>query len=386
MSDIQETRNRVEIGELGRRLQRAHGEVWLHQVKGDPYADVLRGHAEDPHPGYERIRALGPLWRSSMGAWVTADHDLAGTLLGEAWPHGPVTGEDAHVPADDAGLGGDAAHYERLRALVETTLSPSAATAVCERVVHGLARSFNLVTDLAERVPVDLLAETFGLSAPHHWELTASCAAAGVVLDGLLCPQRLDVTRRAVTAVGRLRALLTPPDGHPAADTRELALLLATAGVRTAARLVASAVLAVVDHPEEWSRVADAPEHAALVVTEALRYDPPVQLHPMVARADVEFAGQRVPAGERVVVLVGAANRDPEVFADPDRFVTGRPAGVLVPALYHRVTLPFARAQAEAVIRALVAAGRRPHRSGPHLRSRRSPVTRHLLSCPLATG
>ncbi|NUK82654.1 hypothetical protein HRW23_36010, partial [Streptomyces lunaelactis] len=115
MSVIHGTWNGMEIGELGRRLQRAHGEVWLHQVKGDRYADVLRGHAEDPQPGYERIRALGPLWRSTTGAWVTADHDLAGRLLGEAWPHGPVTGEDAHVPVHEAGLGGDTAHYERLR-------------------------------------------------------------------------------------------------------------------------------------------------------------------------------------------------------------------------------------------------------------------------------
>lgn len=383
MTVTQDTRNRIGIGELGRRLQRAHGEVWLRQVKGDPYADVLRGHTEDPHPCYERVRALGPLWRSAMGTWVTADHGLAATLLGEAWPHGPVPGEDAHVPADEAGLSGDAAHYERLRTSVETLFTPSAVTAVCRRVVEGLDVRFDLVPDLAERVPVDLLAETFGLSPAHHRELLGACADAGVVLDGLLCPQRLDVTRRAMTAVGRLRALLGAPDGDPA---REAAVLLATAGVRTTARLVSSAVLAVVDHPDEWSRVADDPEHAAAVVAEVLRYDSPVQLHAAVARADVELAGQRVAAGERVAVLVGAANRDPGIFPDPGRFVTGRPVGALVPGLHHRVTLPLARAQAEAVLRALVAAGPRPSRSGPPLRSRRSPVTRHLLSCPLAIG
>ncbi|MEV1051137.1 P450-derived glycosyltransferase activator [Streptomyces sp. NPDC049887] len=386
MSAIHGTREREDIGELGRRLQRAHGEVWLRQVKGDPYADVLRGHAEDPGPGHERIRALGPLWRSSTGTWVTADHRLAGALLGDAWPHAPVSGEDAHVPVDDAGLGGDAAHYERLRGRAANAVTPSAVASVCERVAGGLAGSFDLVTDLAEQVPVELLAETFGLPEPRRRELAGACAAAGVVLDGLLCPQRLDVTRRAVTAVGRLRALLAEPDDGGAAGTREPAILLATAGVRTAARLVASAVLAVVDHPREWARVAEDPAHAARVVGETLRYDSPVQLHPMVARADVALAGQQVRAGERVVVLVGAANRDPGIFDHPDRFAPGRPADALVPGLYHRVTLPFARAQAEAVLRALVAAGPRPRRAGPLLRSRRSPVTRHLLSCPLVIG
>nr|WP_272920314.1 P450-derived glycosyltransferase activator [Streptomyces sp. SID5473] len=377
----------LEISELGRRLQRAHGEVWLHHMKGDPYADVLRGHAEDPHPVYERIRALGPLWRSTTGTWVTADHGLATTLLGEAWPHGPVSGEPGRTPVADAGLGGDAAHYERLHGPAAAAFAPAEVTAVCERAVDGLAGDFDLVTDLAERVPVDLLARTLGLPAAHRPEFAEACAAAGTVLDGLLCPQRLEAARRALTAVGRLRTLLAAahrdPDGTGPRDT---AVLLATAGVRTAARLVGSSVLAVVDHPEQWSRVADDPGHAALVVTETLRYDSPVQLHPAVARADAEFAGERIAAGEQVVVLVGAANRDPGVFTDPGRFLPGRPGAVLAPALYHRVTLPFARALAEAVVRALVAAGPRVHRAGPHLRSRRSPVTRHLLSCPLTTG
>lgn len=383
MSVSQHTRNPGGIGELGRRLQRAHGELWLRRVKGDPYADLLRGHAEDPRPCHERIRALGPLWRSATGTWVTADHGLAATLLGGTWPHGPVTGEHVHVPAEEAGLGGDAAHYERLRRTAEAVFTPDAVTAVCRRAVAGRGERFDLVTDLAERLPVELLADRFGLPRALHREFAAACAAAGVVLDGLLCPQRLDVTRRATAAVDRLPALLAPAGDE---RRRATAVLLATAGVRIAARLVTGAVLAVVDHPEEFARVADDPAYAATVVTEVLRHDPPAQLHAAVARADAEFAGERVSAGERVVVLVGAANRDPEVFADPDRFAPGRPAGPLLPGLHHRVTLPFARAQAEAVLRALAAAGPRPRRSGPSLRSRRSPVTRHLLGCPLATG
>ncbi|MFH0520377.1 P450-derived glycosyltransferase activator [Streptomyces sp. M41] len=383
MSVSQDTGNPIGIGELGRRLQRAQGEVWLRRVQGDPYADLLRGHAEDPRPCHERIRALGPLWRSSMGAWVTADHGLAATLLGEPWPYGPVTGDDVHVPVDGAGLGGDTAHYERLRRAAQPLFTPAAVTEVCRRAVAELGSTFDLVTDLAERVPVDLLADRFGLPPEGRRDLADACAAAGVVLDGLLCPQRLDVTRRAVTAVDRLPALLASTDDEQAT---EAAVLLAAAGVRTTARLVTSAVEALVDRPEEWSRVADDPAYAAPVVAEVLRHDSPVQLHAVTARAAGEFAGQRVAAGERVVVLVGAANRDPEVFADPDRFEPGRPADALLPGLHHRVTLPFARAQAEAVLRALVAAGPPPRRSGPPLRSRRSPVTRHLLSCPLATG
>ncbi|MFG2335710.1 P450-derived glycosyltransferase activator [Streptomyces yangpuensis] len=389
------TWNGTDIGELGRRLQRANGEVWLQQVKGDPYADLLRGHAEDPRPAQERIRALGPLWRSATGAWVTADHALAAELLGGTWPHRPLTDEEAHVPVHDAGLDGDAAHYRRLHGQVQEALAPAAVESVCERVVGGLGADFDLVTDLAEVVPVHLLAAALGPAGADRRELSRACAAAGVVLDGLLCPQPLDTTRRAAAAVGRLRALLATPrtgsgtgpgDAADAGGQHEAALLLATAGVRTAARLITGAVLAVTDHPGEWARLADDPGHAALVVAEVLRHDPPVQIHPAVALADARFAGQCVRAGERVVVLVAAANRDPEVFDEPDRFVTGRPAEALVPGLHHRVTRPFARAQAEAVLRALAAAGPRPRRNAGGLRSRRSPVTRHLLGCPLTTG
>ncbi|MFE1899616.1 cytochrome P450 [Streptomyces yangpuensis] len=258
----------------------------------------------------------------------------------------------------------------------------------------GWPADFDLVTDLAEAVPVHLLAAALGPAGADRRELSRACAAAGVVLDGLLCPQPLDTTRRAVAAVGRLRALLATPGTGSAtgpgeaadAGRDEAALLLATAGVRTAARLITGAVLAVTDHPGEWARLADDPGHAALVVAEVLRHDSPVQIHPAVAVADAGFAGQLVRAGERVVVLVAAANRDPEVFDEPDRFVTGRPAEALVPGLHHRVTWPFARAQAEEVLRALAAAGPRPRRSAGGLRSRRSPVTRHLLGCPLTTG
>ncbi|THA82888.1 P450-derived glycosyltransferase activator [Streptomyces sp. A0592] len=384
------TWNRTDTAELGRRLQRAHGEVWLHQVKGDPYADVLRGHAEDPRPAEERIRALGPLWRSTTGAWVTADHRLAGELLGAGWPHRPLDDDEAHVPVHDAGLGGDAAHYERLRGYARDAVTPAAVQAVAERVVGALGADFDLVTDLAEAVPTDLLAAALAPDGTDRRELARACTAAGVVLDGLLCPQRLDATRRAAAAVGRLRELLAGPEAGPGAGPgsgpHETAVLLATAGVRTAATLIAGSVLAVVDRPEEWSRVAGDPGHAALVVAEVLRHDPPVRIQPAVALADAEFAGQHVRAGERVVVLVAAANRDPEAFDEPDRFVTGRPAEALLPALHHRVTLPFARAQAEAVLRTLVAAGPRPRRSAGHLRSRRSPVTGHLLGCPLTTG
>jgi cytochrome P450 len=76
--------------------------------------------------------------------------------------------------------------------------------------------------------------------------------------------------------------------------------------------------------PDQLAWFRERPSSAPAVVEELLRYDPPVQLSARVALEDAEVAGQRIRAGEIVMLLLGAANRDPEVFADPERLDVSR--------------------------------------------------------------
>ena len=96
--------------------------------------------------------------------------------------------------------------------------------------------------------------------------------------------------------------------------------LLLVAGNETTTNLLGNAVLALLAHPNELERLRAEPERVPAAVEEALRFDPPVQGLPRAASVDMELGGEKIPAGGRVMLMIGAANRDPERWPEPDRF------------------------------------------------------------------
>jgi cytochrome P450 len=103
----------------------------------------------------------------------------------------------------------------------------------------------------------------------------------------------------------------------------DLAALLLVAGHETTVNLIANGVLALLRHPDQIDALCHDPETA---VDELLRFDSPVQLTQRIALDDLEVAGQPVRAGDELVLVLGAANRDPAVFAEPNRLDVGRDA------------------------------------------------------------
>jgi cytochrome P450 len=103
-----------------------------------------------------------------------------------------------------------------------------------------------------------------------------------------------------------------------------MALLLLTAGHETTANLIGNAVIVLHEHPGLVKDLRDNPDLIGPAVEELLRFEAPVQLATRVATGDLPVAGALVRGGERVFVAVGGANRDPAVFADPDRVDIGR--------------------------------------------------------------
>ncbi|TDC41953.1 cytochrome P450 [Actinomadura sp. KC345] len=358
----------------GHPLHLANGELWLHRSKRDPYAAVLCGFDDDPHPSYEEVRAHGPLWRSRLGTWVTSDHGVGGRLL--ARPGVRVSLVDERLWADPGWRERAEEPWDGHRAMVER---------ICATVLDELPEEFDLAADVAERVPVAVFAEMFGV-APSR--LAGGVVAASLALDSVLSPQRPDGIQRMVDAIDDLCTLFagtSMPEGRPPAES----VFLAVVGARIAANLIAGAVLASLEDGRWWAALAEDPRLAGLVVEETLRHDPPLHVATGTASEDLEVAGARIDAGDRVAVLIGGANRDPKVFADPGDFVPGRRGErgpfALTPVLPLGV-MALARLQAGAALPAMAARFPRLSRRGPVLRRRRAPVTRSLLRCPVTTG
>ena len=101
--------------------------------------------------------------------------------------------------------------------------------------------------------------------------------------------------------------------------------LLLFAGHETSMNLICNGLLAFIHHPDQWDRLkADPSGMARLATEECLRYDPPVKSTQRVAVQDVEIGGKTIRKGDRIRWIMASANRDPDVFPDPDRFDIGR--------------------------------------------------------------
>ncbi|MDH6213179.1 hypothetical protein [Streptomyces pseudovenezuelae] len=316
------------LAELGERLQREHGTLWLHRLKGDPYAALLCDVDEDPGPLRELVRAAGPLWRSAAGSWVTADPATAAALLAHpAIEHVPTLPGEAPVTAVDV-----------------PDLEP-----LCARVLDAAGPEFDLVTEVAEPLAAGALAVVCGIPAAEHGRFTEAVTACGIAQDAVVCPQRLDATRQMRGSLDSLRSL---PDTVPGPAT-------VVTAARTGADLVARTVLR--------ARLPVRADEIGPTVEAALRAEPPTWIAPLEARADLELAGARIATGERLAVLL-----------------QGGPGPAEVPA--HRVLAPLYRALAESLLTALADRCTDVRPTAPLVRRPRAPLTRGPARAPMAAG
>ncbi|MFB9434749.1 hypothetical protein [Streptomyces showdoensis] len=318
----------AELAELGERLQRAYGTLWLHRLKGDPYAALLCDVDEDPGPLKERVRAAGPLWRSGPGPWVTADPAVGAALLAH-----PGTGHEPLLPGEPA--------RPSTAPLPVPDLGP-----LCARLLDAAGAEFDLVADVAEPLAAGALARACAVPEDEHGRFAEALADCGTALDAVVCPQRLATARRTGPALDVLRSLLGAAPGAP--DPAAV-----VAGARTGADLVARTVLG--------ARLPLPAGRAAATVDRALDTGPPVRIAPLVAHADIELAGARIAAGERLAVLLDDGPEPPVL----------------------RATAPLRRAMAESLLAALADRYTGLSPTAPAVRRPRAPLTRGPARVPL---
>ncbi|KOG32368.1 hypothetical protein ADK37_27695 [Streptomyces resistomycificus] len=361
---------------------------WLHAHGGDPYARLLRAEEDDPRALAERIRALGPLYRSGTGAWVTGSRALGAEILGDprleprvpefglgaVWGQGVAGPEpvstDVGEPAGAAVLNPRAGDVERL----------------CRAELGRAGSTFDLVSDVVRPVLVSLVSELLAVPPGRRDTFERWCGAASIALDAVLCPPTLPRALALNGAVEGLRDLLAESagsdDGTIVAGTRACVV-----GVEVTTNLIANTMLALLEDPEQWRLLGARPGSAEAAVEETLRYDPPVRLDNRVAREALDLAGRTVTAGDEVVVHIGAANRDAATLRSPDRFdlrreTTGGHLSLLGGTPLGSVA-PMARNSAAAVLRVLAACLPGLRRTGPVVRRLRAPVTRGIVRFPV---
>jgi len=191
----------------------------------------------------------------------------------------------------------------------------------------------------AAQLPVLVISELLGVPADRRVDFLRWGAAAAATLDPGLPYRRYVRAERAIRQMhaflaehfDRLRrdpgedlvSQLVGWSGEDALSERELhatVMLLLGAGFETTVNLLGNAVVLLDAHPEQWRALRADPACWPAAVEEVLRLDSPVQLTGRTALQDVALAGRDVVAGTRITLLLGAANRDPDVFPDPAVF------------------------------------------------------------------
>lgn len=316
--------------------------------------------SDDPYPAYHAARRQAPVqWNEQLGAHLILSYEHAmAALRNPEWRSDPSNGPQLHnalaVPGLDPALlsksllRSDAPVHTRLRSAVNRFFTPQAIRRIRERVVAILdgrfsslaeGRPIELMSDLAYPVSLAAMVELFDVGLEGAEVLGAETPTFARMLE-LDCPtSELDaIATAAMTAmlflvpiVARRRldpredllsALIHPPDGGAALETDEVlttCLLLLAAAHESAANLIGNGTLALFEHPEQLDRLARCPNLLKQAVDELARYDSPVQVASRLALADLNLGETSVLEGQRALIVLGSANRDPSRFPDPDR-------------------------------------------------------------------
>ena len=386
-------------------------------------ADLLARHqaVEDPQEFYDELRAHGPMvWVDTLDRWLVTGHRHAVTMLRHPDASNDRRNGDGYElpPGLDRPPGGMAAmdppDHTRLRSLVQQAFTPRLVYRLQPRVEEltdkllveaGAVGELDLVRDLAYPLSSTVLAELLGIPAEEQdrfgrWTITfidtfdpvshRMRSDEGVAAYEELRQFLVDVIaeRRRHPRPDLISGLIEAEERGDRLTSEELldmCLLLTVAGLETTANLIGNGLNALTAHPQQMARLRAQPELIDTAIEELLRFDPPVQVSGRVARRDIDVDGQVWRRGQVAGILLGAANRDPDVFSAPHRLdLTRRPNNPLGfgRGIHFCLGAPLARLEGSTALLALVRRFPDLHRSAP-ARRRANVHVRGFASLPV---
>jgi cytochrome P450 len=337
-------------------------------VEFDPFSDVF---FNDPYDLYRRLRDEAPVWYSEKYGFYALSRFADVLAAHRDWEtfssaHGIELFTLSRDPDEIAGYRSiimmDPPEHDRFRALVSRVFTPRAVTALepmVRDVIRGYldrlvdADEFDAVADFAGPFPVDVIARMLGVpenEGQHirHWidaslkreagqiepsaENQDAMVANGAYLYELTVEKRKNpgddmLSRLTQVTVDRGDGEQTGLDDL---EITGFATLLCGAGAETVTKLVGNAVVLFGRNPDQWRKIVDDRDKIPRAVDEILRYWPPSQYQGRFSKQARAFEGGTVPAGFPVLLITGAATRDPRAFENADDFDVERPPGITI--------------------------------------------------------
>jgi cytochrome P450 len=381
----------------------------------------------DPYPSFARARAHAPVqWHEGLQLWLAFTHAEANAVLrdrrlGRIWRDKEPAERfgSFNLIHRNAILEMEPPEHTRLRRLISSAFARGHVERLrpwvqelANSLVDGLversagADPVDVLTGMAEQLPVDVIAELLGVPPAdrpllrpwsnaivkmyEYGRTTEIEDAAERAADEFVAYLReLAADRRTHLGDDLVSHLVTVRDADGDRLTEDelvtTCILLLNAGHEATVNVSGNGLLALLEHPDQLQRLRDDPTLLPPAIEELMRFDSPLQLFERTATEDVEIGGVTVRQGQKIAALLGSANRDPAAFAEPDRLDVGRadnPHISFGAGVHFCIGAPLARVELQASFAALLGRTSRLELGAP---ARRRPefVIRGLRELPV---
>ena len=325
----------------------------------------------NPYPIYHRLRAENDICSTLGGAWFLTRYEDVKTILKEHRVYSyerPKLISEKNKDLQNKGKNIDALvdtsnkflfymnppDHTRLRRLVSKALLP----VVIERMRPQIQTIVNecleavqirgemdIIADLAEVLPANVIARMLGVSpADAPKRLQQNFQILSRVLDSLISLEEYEAINKGILEFQEyFRVLIAQRSKAPQDDlisyliaardkndqlseeeVLAICIQLFVAAEETTVNLIGNGMLALLQHPEQMEKLKQNPQIIRTAVEEMLRYDSPIQVISRIAADTLEIGRQTVQKGEKIFLCLGAANRDPSQFSQPDQFDISR--------------------------------------------------------------
>ncbi len=374
------------IGKMVRPLAMRGLLIWEHLESGVAYNPLSPELRANPYPIYEKLRRKDPVHRMRLqDAWLLTDYADVDMVLRDSRRFGNVGREFGYIPQVSM-LDLDPPEHTKIRGLVSHGFTPRSVAGLepriretVDRLLGGVDRNepFDLIAVLAFPLPVIVIAEMLGVPPEDREQFNEWSNVVSLIVDPLLDERQIRRVQQAVDEVfayfekvaeerrrspqdDLVSALVTAEVDGERLERDDLLvnlLLVLVAGNETTRNLIGNGSLALLQNPDQLQKLRGDPALLNGAIDEFLRFDSPVQLDSRVAREPVELRGKRISVGQRVICLLGAANRDPKVFPNPDRLDVDRSAAnhmAFGRGIHYCLGAPLARLEGRVAFEALL--------------------------------